>query len=148
MQAPLESRVASRQSYEKYKLLTHGRNIRPQGCYETLDRGVKYIECVINTELLPNFLTKQTVYRRNLVTEVEERGQRIFSTKEADLENDAQIGPQNKPQDYIEVDSDKPGGPKIYPKKKSPSSKNNQAFNQANWPTKEECKKHVSRYNI
>ena len=84
VQAPLEMRVASRLSYEKYTFLTEGggiyyhilatstkynlvyktgRTIRPQGCYETLDHGKKFVECVVNNVDETNKIAGQTIYR-------------------------------------------------------------------------------------
>ena len=84
VQAPLEMRVASRLSYEKYTFLTEGggvyyhilatstkhnlvyktgRTIRPQGCYETLDHGKKFVECVVNNVDESNKIAGQTIYR-------------------------------------------------------------------------------------
>ena len=83
MQAPLEMRVASRLSYERFTFLTEGqlntvtfnaftnvkisfsgRTIRPQGCYETLDHGKKFVECVVNSvDPESNKIAGQTIYR-------------------------------------------------------------------------------------
>ena len=84
VQAPLEMRVASRLSYEKYTFLTEGggvyyhilatstkhnlvyktgRTIRPQGCYEALDHGKKFVECVVNNVDESNKIAGQTIYR-------------------------------------------------------------------------------------
>ena len=77
VQAPLEMRVASRLSYEKFTLLTRGKvnhekhfvtffsgkTIRPQGCYETLDNGKKFVECVVNTFDGESKIAGQTIYR-------------------------------------------------------------------------------------
>ena len=77
VQAPLEMRVASRLSYEKFTLLTRGKvnhekhlviffsgkTIRPQGCYETIDNGKKFVECVVNTFDGESKISGQTIYR-------------------------------------------------------------------------------------
>jgi hypothetical protein len=76
VQASLETRVASRLSYERFTLLTEGtvhhsshitrcagKAVRPQGCYETLDKGKKFVECVVNSFDASNRINGQTIYR-------------------------------------------------------------------------------------
>merc|ERR1719237_1642664 len=109
VQAPLEMRVASRLSYERFTFLTEGRTIRPQGCYETLDRGKKFVECVVNSvDPASNKIAGQTIYRRNAP---------VASEKATE-----------DPQSFEEVTESKGKAEK------------------KDWPSKDECKKFVSRF--
>jgi len=186
VQAPLEMRVASRLSYERFTFLTEGRTIRPQGCYETLDRGKKFVECVVNSvDPASNKIAGQTIYRRNApvasekanedpqsfeeVTENKGKAEELedYADKldeeaekleahaktledEADqleLGGDAFIGPERKPAGYEELDRNKPTLEKIYPNLKNKyADAEKRKYEKKDWPSKDECKKFVSRF--
>jgi len=196
VQAPLEMRVASRLSYERFTFLTEGRTIRPQGCYETLDHGKKFVECVVNSLDASNKIAGQTIYRRNAppasekstedpqsfeevkenqakaedledyadkedkmledeANQLEHGGQTLEDhaktlEDEADqleLGGEAFIGPERKPPGYEELDRRKPTLKKIYPNLKNKyANAEKRKYDKKDWPSKDECKKFVSRF--
>jgi len=185
VQAPLEMRVASRLSYEKYTFLTEGRTIRPQGCYETLDHGKKFVECVVNNVDESNKIAGQTIYRRNAQPATEKsredpesfeevaENQRPSNDVEAaatkldkkteylekhasKLEQETDhleaslgvfIGPEREPVGFVELDRSKPTMEKIYPSLKNKyADAEKRKYDKKDWPSKDECKKFVSRF--
>jgi len=151
VQASLETRVSSRLSYEKYKVMTEGETFRPQGCYETIENGKIFIECVVNSNDSNN-LPKQTVYRRNTPTSYEktETSEEMLSSfdeiDDSSEEVDVIFGPENKPDDYVEIDRNKPYIKKKYPKFSKTLFNELKKYENPNWPNQEECKTHVSRF--
>merc|ERR1719400_2394868 len=180
-----EMRVASRLSYEKYTFLTEGRTIRPQGCYETLDHGKKFVECVVNNVDESNKIAGQTIYRRNAQPATDKsredpesfeevaENQRPSDDVEAaatkldkkteDLEKHASkleqetdhleaslgvfIGPEREPVGFVELDRSKPTMEKIYPSLKNKyADAEKRKYDKKDWPSKDECKKFVSRF--
>lgn len=164
VQAPLENRVASRQSYERFTFMTEGKIVRPQGCYETLEHGKKFIECVVNSHDESNKLLGQTIYRRNTPTateKVDEDDPKNFKevaspqpTHEAiemalsimvEREEEDVFGPANMPMGYEELDRSKPTQRRKYPNLKNKYAEKKK-YSSPDWPDKEECKAYVSRF--
>lgn len=54
------------------------------------------------------------------------------------------FGPSNKPDGYEELDRSKPSQRKKYPNLKNKYA-DKKAYAKSDWPSKEECKTHVSR---
>ena len=142
--------VSSRMLYEKFKVMTKGETFRPQGCYETIENGKIFIECVVNSNDSNN-LPKQTVYRRNTPTSYEkkETSEEMLSSfdemDESSDDADVILGPENKPEDFVEIDRNKPYIKKKYPTFKKSLFNELKKYENPNWPSQAECKKHVSR---
>ena len=144
--------VSSRASYEKFKVMTKGETFRPQGCYETIENGKIFIECVVNSNDSNN-LPKQTVYRRNTPTSHEQNENlevkvTLSNKKDSNaITDDIEIvfGPENMPNDYVEIDRNQPYIKKKYPKLSKQLFNEFKKIENPNWPSQEECKKYVSR---
>merc|ERR1719474_439791 len=153
VQASLETRVSSRASYEKFKVMTKGETFRPQGCYETIENGKIFIECVVNSNDSNN-LPKQTVYRRNTPTSNEQNENlevKVTLSNKKDSNANADdieivFGPENMPNDYVEIDRNQPYIKKKYPKLSKQLFNEFKKIGNPNWPSQEECKKYVSRF--
>ena len=64
-----------------------------------------------------------------------------------ELGGDAFIGPERKPPGYEELDRNKPTLKKIYPNLKNKyADAEKRKYDKKDWPSKDECKKFVSRY--
>merc|ERR1719483_1976093 len=151
VQASLETRASNRISYKKYKVMTEGETFRPQGCYETIENGKIFIECIVNSNDSSNH-PKQTVYRRNTPTSyanTDKSDEVLGSFVEVTntLEDiDIIVGPENKPDGYVEIDRNKPYIKKKYPKFSKSLFNELKKYENPNWPSQDECKKHVSRF--
>ena len=53
------------------------------------------------------------------------------------------FGPENKPDDYVEIDRNKPYIKKKYPKFNKSLFNELKKYENPNWPSQEECKKYV-----
>jgi len=151
VQASLETRVSNRISYKKYKVMTEGETFRPQGCYETIENGKIFIECIVNSNDSSNH-PKQTVYRRNTPTSYAntDKSEEVlgsFVEVTNTLEDiDIIVGPENKPDGYVEIDRNKPYIKKKYPKFSKTLFNELKKYENPNWPSQDECKLHVSRF--
>ena len=66
-----------------------------------------------------------------------------------ELGGDAFIGPERKPPGYEELDRNKPTLKKIYPNLRNKyADAEKRKYDKKDWPSKEECKKFVSRYFV
>ena len=66
-----------------------------------------------------------------------------------ELGGDAFIGPERKPAGYEELDRNKPTLEKIYPNLKNKyADAEKRKYEKKDWPSKDECKKFVSRYFV
>ena len=123
--------------------MTNGETFRPQGCYENIENGKIFIECVV-TSNDSNNVPKQTVYRRNTPTSYDKRESNVPSSDVEDNLIEIELfGPENKPDNYL--DRNKPYIKKKYPKFNKPLFNEFRKYENANWPGQEECKKYVSR---
>ena len=69
--------------------------------------------------------------------------------EQLELGGGAFIGPERKPADYEELDRRKPTLKKIYPNLKNKyADAEKRKYDKKDWPSKDECKKFVSRYFI
>jgi len=143
VQASLEKRVSNRISYEKFKVMTEGELFRPQGCYETIENGNIFIECVVNSNDSRN-QPQQTVYRRN--TPTTDKSEELSSIENSSENIGIISGPENMPNGYVEIDRNKPYIKKKYPKFTKSLFNELKKFENPNWPSQEECKLHVSRF--
>ena len=65
------------------------------------------------------------------------------------LGGEAFIGPERKPPGYEELDRRKPTLKKIYPNLKNKyANAEKRKYDKKDWPSKDECKKFVSRYAV
>ena len=93
--------------------MTEGETFRPQGCYETIENGKIFIECIVNSNDSSNH-PKQTVYRRKTPTSYAntDKSEEVlgsFVEVTNTLEDiDIIVGPENKPDGYVEIDRNKP----------------------------------------
>ena len=66
-----------------------------------------------------------------------------------ELGGDVFIGPERKPPGYEELDRNKPTLKKIYPNLRNKyADAEKRKYDKKDWPSKEECKKFVSRYFV
>jgi len=130
VQASLESRVASRDSYETYKLQTEGTRFRPQGCYENIADGKKVLECVqINYDIQNKPM--HSVFRRTHQT------------------GESSIKSEEKKESESEAKSDEKSREKPSKKKRYPKLGNFNEFinyNKPEWPGKDECVTYVTKF--
>jgi len=130
VQASLESRVASRDSYETYKLQTEGTRFRPQGCYENIADGKKVLECVqINYDIQNKPM--HSVFRRTHQT------------------GESSIKSEEKKVGETEINSDEKSREKPSKKKRYPKLGNFNEFinyNKPGWPGKDECVTYVTKF--
>ena len=69
--------------------------------------------------------------------------------KQLELGGEAFIGPERKPPGYEELDRRKPTLKKIYPNLKNKyANAEKRKYDKKDWPSKDECKKFVSRYVV
>jgi hypothetical protein len=82
------------------------------------------------------------------VTPLPDESEQISIYLEREQEPESVVfGPMNKPTDYEELDRNKPTRKKKYPNLKNKyASADKKKYENSEWPSKEECKLHVSRF--